>query len=145
MDVGADAHIGPPTIAPSFETVILSERSESKDPSSCGGFQGMRILRLHSASLHSAQDDSIKVRGVRAGVGTGPYRGRSAVCLSLWGNVLGLRTLPMCLPPSDEGGARRAEGEKTPSFSFCSHRGRKRAADGRPYIALSNAVSDLRT
>ena len=28
------------------------------------------------------------------------------------------------LPPSDEGGARRAEGEKTPGFSFCSNRGR---------------------
>jgi len=40
------------------------------------------------------------------------------------GNVINLRKLPTCLPPSDEGGARRAEGEKTPNFPFSSHRGR---------------------
>jgi len=57
------------------------------------------------------------------------------------GNVKGLR---MCLPPSDEGGARRAEGEKTPSFPFYSHRGRN-LAGGRwpPLHSISNAVSDL--
>ncbi len=58
---------------PSLVLVILSERSESKDPFSCGAFQGMRILRLHSASLHSAQDDSIKVRGAGGG-GRGGHR-----------------------------------------------------------------------